>query len=157
MRFSKVAILAAAALLTVIAILTIGSFVTFSAFSVVNAAKSVPSSGNVKTTTPNIGVFSNSACTSNLAAIKWGTVTAGASITQTAYIKNTGTGKVTLSLAASNWSPTTASTYITVSWNQQGTQLSAGKSVAATIKLTASSTIAGLTNFTNIITISGTG
>jgi hypothetical protein len=102
-------------------------------------------------------VYSDSACTTNMTSINWGSIAAGGTATQTVYVKNTGTGTMTLSLTASNWSPSGASTYITISWNQQGTQLSAGGSVAATLTLTVSSSITGITSFSNTITISGTG
>jgi hypothetical protein len=104
----------------------------------------------------DIGVYSDSACTINLNSINWGSVAAGGSVTQIVYVKNTGTSTMTLSLAVSNWSPTTASTYITISWNQTETQLSAGQSVPAAITLTVSPSITGVTTFSNTIAISGT-
>jgi hypothetical protein len=114
------------------------------------------SSGTI-TTSPNIGVYSNSGCTVNMTTVDWGVVAAGATYAQTVYVKNTGTGVMTLNLATSGWSPAGASAYISVTWNQQGTQLAAGQSIAAVITLTASSNITGITNFSNTITISGTG
>ncbi len=152
-KASKLAIVALIAIAVTLA-LTITTFIP--TFSAINVSKNVSSSGTI-TTSPNIGVFSDSACTINMTSINWGSVAAGGSTTQTAYAKNTGTGTMTLSLAASNWSPTTANTYITVSWNQQGTQLLAGQSVAAIITLTVASAITGFTTFSNNIAITGTG
>jgi hypothetical protein len=114
------------------------------------------SSGKIMTSS-NIGVYSDSNCTINMNSINWGFVAAGGSVARIVYVKNTGTGTMTLSLAVSNWSPTTASTYIIVSWNQTGTQLSAGQSVPATITLNVSSSITGIKTFSNTIAISGTG
>jgi hypothetical protein len=102
-------------------------------------------------------VYFDSGCTINMNSINWGSVAAGSSVTQIVYVKNTGTGTITLSLAASDWSPSIAGIYITVSWNQQGTQLSARQSVPAMITLTVSSSITGVTTFSNAIAISGTG
>lgn len=129
---------------------------TASTAAVLNVNQNIPSLGTI-TTTPNIGVYSDSACTTNITTINWGSLTAGGSATQTVYVKNTGTGVMTLSLATNNWSPAGASSYMTISWNKSGTQLSAEQSVAATITLTVSSSINGITNFSNAITISGTG
>jgi hypothetical protein len=129
---------------------------TASTAAVLNVNQNIPSLGTI-TTTPNIGVYSDSACTTNITTINWGSITAGGSATQTVYVKNTGTGVMTLSLATNNWSPAGASSYMTISWNKSGTQLSAEQSVAATITLTVSSSINGITNFSNAITISGTG
>ena len=126
-----------------------------STLAVITVNQNLDASGTV-TTSPNISVYSNSACTNTLTAISWGSITAGGSTTQTIYIKNTGTGTLTLELSITNWSPAQANTYITVSWDKQGTQLSSGQSTPAAITITASSSITGITNFSNTISISGT-
>jgi hypothetical protein len=64
---------------------------------------------------------------------------------------------MSLNIATSSWSPAGAASYITVTWNREGTSLSAGQSTAATLTLTVSSGITGVTTFSNTITISGTG
>ena len=139
-----------------IIILTVFAFsLAASTLAAITVNQNIPSSGIV-TTTPNLSVYSNSACTSTLAAIPWGTMTAGDTVTNTIYVKNTGTGTLTLGLAISNWTPTEASTHITYSWDKQGTQLSAGQSTQATITITVSPTITGITNFSNTISITGT-
>jgi len=98
-----------------------------------------------------------STCTTNKTSITWASVAAGGSATQTVYVKNTGTAPMTLNLAVTNWTPTTASNYITITWNQQGTVLTAGQLIAATLTLNVSSSITGITSYSNTITISGTG
>jgi hypothetical protein len=139
-----------------IIVLTIFAFsLAASTLAVLTVNQNLGSSGTV-TTSPNIGVFSNSACTNSLTTIPWGTITAGGSTTQTIYVKNTGTGTLTLGLSTANWTPAEASTYITVSWDKQGTQLSAGQSTQATVTITVSSSISSITNFSNTISISGT-
>jgi hypothetical protein len=92
-----------------------------------------------------------------MASVNWGSISAGGVATQTVYVKNTGTGTITLSLTTSNWNPAGASTYIAISWNQQGTQLSTGQAVVATITLTVSPGITGISSFSDTMTISGTG
>jgi hypothetical protein len=139
-----------------IIVLTIFAFsLAASTLAVLTVNQNLGSSGTV-TTSPNIGVFSNSACTNSLTTIPWGTITAGGSTTQTIYVKNTGTGSLTLGLSTANWTPAQASTYITVSWDKQGTQLSTGQSTQATVTITVSSSISSITNFSNTISISGT-
>jgi hypothetical protein len=128
---------------------------TASTFAAINVSQNLTSIGTI-VTTPNIGVYSNSACTSNMTAIDWGSVAAGGNDTQVVYVKNTGTGSITLSLSANSWTPSGASSYITVTWNQAGTVLTAGQSVAATITLTVSASITGITTFSNTIMVSGT-
>jgi len=138
-------------------ILTVAAFALATlTLAAINVSQNVSSSGAIATS-PNIGVYSDSACTTNMTSVNWGTIAAGGTATQAVYVKDTGTGAMTLSLAVSSWSPSGASTYITISWNKQGAQLSAGGSVAATLTLTVSSSITGITSFSNTITISGTG
>ena len=128
-------------------------------YSAVSVSANLNSSGSISITTssPNIGVFSDGACTTAASSVNWGSLAAGGVAAQTVYVKNTGTGSMALSLATSNWNPSTASTYITVSWNQQGVLLSPGQSVAAIITLTVSPNITGISTFSDTMTISGTG
>lgn len=139
-----------------IIVLTIFAFsLAASTLAVLTVNQNIGSAGTV-TTSPNIGVYSNSACTNNMTTISWGSITAGGSTTQTIYVKNTGTGTLTLGLSATSWTPTQASSYITVSWDKQGAKLSAGQSTQATVTITVSSSIADITNFSNTISISAT-
>lgn len=102
-------------------------------------------------------VYSNSACTSSTVSLNWGSISPGGTATATVYVKNTGNSdSLTLSIQASNWNPTSASRYLTLSWNKQGTVLAAGQSTEATITLTVSSSITGITSFSVRISISGT-
>jgi len=92
-----------------------------------------------------------------LSSINWGTLTPGTPITQTIYVKNTGSGlSLALSMGTSSWTPAGANGPITLTWNQEGTRLQPGQSVAATLTLTVSSTIADVTNFSVQINITGT-
>ncbi|MGA2682391.1 MAG: hypothetical protein ABSF44_11410 [Candidatus Bathyarchaeia archaeon] len=122
----------------------------------VKVNQKMSSSGTIMTTS-NIGVYCDSRCTTNMTSISWGSLTPGDSVNQTVYVKDTGASVITLSLATSNWSPKGANTYITISWNQQGTQLSPGQLIPAILTLTVSSNIAGITSFSNSISMSGTG
>jgi hypothetical protein len=140
--------------LLVVVLTAVALTLSATTLAVLNVNQNLGSSGNI-TTSPNVGVYSDSACTTNMTSINWGSVAAGSSAQQTVYVKNTGTGTITLGLAASNWNPSTASTYITVSWDQQGTQLAPGHSVTAVITLTVSSSITGITTFSNTISITG--
>jgi hypothetical protein len=72
------------------------------------------------------------------------------------YVKNTGKTAITLSMAASGWSPSTAGTYLSATWDRQGTVLSAGQAVQATFTLTVSLSVTGFTDFSNILIVTGT-
>ena len=143
-------------LIMVIALVVVATTLTAYTLATLNINKNISSSGTISTS-PNIGVFSDSAHTINMTSINWGSVSAGGTATQVVYVQNTGTGTLTLTLTTSSWTPTGAGTYLVISWNQQGTQLTAGQSVAATITLTVSSSVTGVTSFSNSIAITGSG
>ena len=140
-----------------VALAVIALALTATTFAAITVTSNVSSTGTITTTSPNIGVFSDSACTNTKSAISWGSLAAGSSTTQTVYVKNTGNAAMTLSLSSNNWTPTGANTYITVSWDKQGQTLSAGQSTPAIITLAVSPSVTGITTFSNTITLSGTG
>jgi hypothetical protein len=137
-----------------IAIAVTGLFLTMITAGALVSSQTIPSGGTI--TAVNVGVYSNSACTTNCTSIDWGTLSPGGSTTKTIYVKNTGTIPVTLSMAPANWSPSNANNYLTVTWNRANYALAAGASVSATLTLTASSSAGSLTNFSFDVVITGT-
>jgi len=128
---------------------------TLTTFAAISTSQSVQLNGQV-TTSANLGVYSNSACTTPLSSINWGTLPVGGNITQTIYIKNTGVGlSLALNMGTSNWSPASADGPIILTWNQGGTRLQPGQSIAANLTLTVSPTITDVTNFNVQINITG--
>ena len=140
-------------LLTALAIAVAG--ITYAAITI---NQNIPSAGTI-TTSPNVGIYSNSQCTNSISTINWGSIGAGGNAQQTIYVEDTGDAPMTLSITVSNWSPTTASTYISLTWNGQGQQIQPGanNALAVTFTLNVSPNITGITTFSNSITISGTG
>jgi hypothetical protein len=132
----------------------IGLFLTMLTAGVLTSSQSVQSSGTI--TAVNVGVYSDSGCTQNLTSIDWGTLAPGNSTSRTIYIQNTGTIPVTLSMATSNWVPSNANTYLTLTWNRANYVLNPNTSVSATLTLTASSSAGAITTFSFNIIITGT-
>jgi hypothetical protein len=126
------------------------------AYAAVNVTTTITSSGTI-TSSMNIGLYENSACTVPLTNIDWGTLTPGTSVAKIVYIKNTqSTSALTLSMAPTNWNPTTANGPLSLAWNKQGVVLSQGQSTAATITLDVSSSTTSITSFSVQIAITGT-
>ena len=115
----------------------------------------IRTAGSIKAV--NVGVYSDSGCTTPLANIDWGVLEGGNTVTRTAYIKNSGNTAMTLSMSVGNWVPTSASSYIQLTWNYSGQTLNPGQSLAVTLTLTVSTSITGITSFSFDITIVGTG
>lgn len=103
-----------------------------------------------------LGVYSGSGCTTALSSVSWGTLDPGTTATATIYLKNEGNVPVTLSISASNWAPSSASSYFTLTWNRDSYVLAVGASVQAVLSLTVSSSISGITSFSFDITITAT-
>ncbi len=142
-------IITAAAIILAIAL-------SLNAFAAITTSQNVPSIGTV-TTSANLAVYSDSACTQPLSTINWGTLSPGGTTNQTIYVKNTSSGlSLTLSMTTNNWSSTNASGSISVTWNQQGIDLLPGQSAAATLTLIVSSSIVDVTGFSVNICIGGT-
>ncbi|PIU58935.1 hypothetical protein COS86_06905 [Candidatus Bathyarchaeota archaeon CG07_land_8_20_14_0_80_47_9] len=137
---------------TVVVIAVMGLMV--SALGALVATRTVSNSGSV--TAVGVGLYSDSACTTALSAISWGTLNPGDVKTYTIYVKNTGTVPVTLNMTVGNWNPTSASSYITLTWNQEKYVLPAGQVVTAVLTLSVSSSVSGVTSFSFDITITGT-
>jgi hypothetical protein len=122
--------------------------------STLQSNKTVSNTGSIKTA--GVGVYSDSACTTKVTSINWGTIEAGSNASATVYIRNEGDAAATLSKTTSNWSPSTASTYITLNWNYAGATLNANDVVQVKFTLVVSSSISGITSFSFDITITAT-
>jgi len=136
----------------VLAIAVMGLMV--SALGALVATRTISNSGSV--TAVGVGVYSDSGCTTALSAISWGTVNPGDVKTYTVYVKNTGNVPVKLNMTVSNWNPSSASSYITLTWNQEKSTLTATQVVSAVLTLSVSSSVSGVTSFSFDITITGT-
>jgi hypothetical protein len=141
-----------------LAITTVILMVSVSTLGLLTINQTISSQGTVTiVSTPNLAVFSDSQCTQSLSTIDWGSITPGTPVTKTIYVKNTGNVPLTLSMSASNWSPTAAANSMALSWNRQSSALAVGQSTSAVLTLTVNSDISGITTFSVNIVIAGTG
>ncbi|MCJ7559973.1 hypothetical protein MUO79_05065 [Candidatus Bathyarchaeota archaeon] len=132
--------------------MVVGSAVTL---AVLNVQRAIPSSGLVVAV--NVGVYSDSGCTQNLTSIDWGSVYPGGSVPKTIYVKNTGNAPITLSMTTTSWNPTIAAGQINVAWDKENTVLNAGQSTSATLTLSVSQNVSGVTSFSMNIIVLGSG
>jgi len=146
--------------LALIALAATGIILTFGTSALLSASQNVPVNGTVDATVEaiNVGVYTNSACTTNCTSISAGTLTPGTSKTYTVYVKNTGDIPVTLSMNTSGWNPLAANGPITLTWNRANYNLAAGASISATLTLTVSAQIStSITAFSFNVAVTGTG
>jgi hypothetical protein len=141
----------------VIGLAAIGIILTLITTGAILSTQQISSTGTVASTV-DVGVYTDSACTTNCTSISWGTLAPGATVTRTVYVKNLGTLPETLDMTTSGWNPANANGPITFTWNRASYVLNASQSVSATLTLAVSSSInSSITNFSFNIIISGTG
>ncbi|MEM4143340.1 MAG: hypothetical protein QW445_04275 [Candidatus Bathyarchaeia archaeon] len=140
---------------TILLIIITGIILTATTAGVLTVNKAIPATGTISTI--NLEAYSDAACSQPLTSIDWGTISPGATVTKTIYLKNTGNVPMTLSMTTNNWSPTNANGPITITWDRESATLPAGQSIAAVITLRVSSSISGITSFSVNIVITGTG
>lgn len=103
-----------------------------------------------------IGVYWDEDSTRQVTALEWGYLAPGSKKSFTIYISNEGAVPLTLSVSTSNWSPTQAANYMTLTWNYNSQILNAAATIPVTITLTVDSDITGVNNFNFDITAEGT-
>jgi hypothetical protein len=123
--------------------------------SAVQTSRTVSNAGAVKAI--GVGVFWNNECTDPLSSIDWGILEPGSSKNVTCYIRNEGNSVSTLSMYASNWSPSNASDYLTLSWDYGGQSINPDDVTQVTFTLSVDASIDGITSFSFDITIVGSG
>jgi hypothetical protein len=117
------------------------------------ATRTISNVGSLKAA--GVGVYWDSSCTSAVSSINWGVLDPGSTKQVKVYIKNEGNAPLKLSMVVSNWNPSSASRYITLTWNLEGYLLNSASVVSAVLTLSVSSSVSGITNFSFDITISG--
>ena len=135
---------------------TLGLSLVSQAFPATQTTKTLSSAGSIQIqTTADIGIYSDSGCTTPLTSLQWGTLQPGGSQTYDCWIKNEGNTPLTLSLQTSNWSPANAENYIGLSWDYNGAPISVGATVHVTLTLSVNAGITGITSFSFDVTIVG--
>lgn len=126
---------------------------TVSTLGLLSNGRTVQSRGAVKTV--NVGAYWNSGCTNATTELDWGMVSPGTVSNVSFYVRNEGNLLLKLGLSTQNWSPTSASSYISLSWNKEGKTLATGNVTLATLQLNVSESISGVSSFNFDIVISG--
>jgi len=113
----------------------------------------LPNLGTVKAM--GVGVYWDSGCSNSVTSVNWGTVEPGSTNDVTVYIRNEGNAAETLSSTAENWNPSTASAYMSLTWDYGGQVIDVGEVVQVTLSLSVSASVTGITSFSFDIVIVG--
>jgi hypothetical protein len=103
-----------------------------------------------------LGVYSDYGCTHAIASVNWGTLHSSVTTQVTVYIKNLYTVTMALTMHVESWNPSSAVTYISLTWNRENYDLSAGSVVEVTLTLSVASGLSGTVDFSADIVVTGT-
>ena len=124
------------------------------AWGIMSSTRTNQNLGSIRTV--NVGAYWDSACTNATTTIDWGTLSPGNVANVSFYLRNEGNTPMRLSLTTQNWSPASASSYMSVSWNREGQTLAGGNVILVTLTLNVSSSISSVTSFSFDTVITGT-
>ncbi|MEM2738679.1 MAG: dockerin type I domain-containing protein [Candidatus Bathyarchaeia archaeon] len=94
-----------------------------------------------------IGVYWDQNCTKSVASINWGVLSPGDSKTITLYIRNEEDVSLTITITATNWNPSNANKYLTLSCQQNNTCLKPQKTIEIQLTLQVSPNIRDIEGF----------
>ena len=120
-----------------------------------DASKTVSYADSVKGL--GVGIYWDQDCTNGTLSHDWGSIEPGSSQTVTLYIRNEGNSAVSLWMTTSNWTPSVASSYLTLSWTYSGRILRAYEVIPIELKMNVSPTVSGITDFGVDIVVTVTG
>lgn len=126
-----------------------------SVMALLTTQRTISGAGAIKAV--GVGVYWDSACTNETSSLDFGLLEAGGSKSFTLYLKNNGNSPLTLNMTSQNWSPSSASSYMSLTWNREGQQISPDQVIQFVITLSVSSSVTGISSFSFDIVITGTG
>jgi hypothetical protein len=130
------------------ATLALAVLVAVATFAVVEAVSNGNGFSNqAKLKAVDLGLYWDNACTNATDGVNWGSFSPGASSSVTLYVRNQGDSTVKLNLTTRNWNPANAYELITLTWNREGQELKPQMVTVATLSLSVSPNINGITNF----------
>jgi hypothetical protein len=104
-----------------------------------------------------VGIYWDQSCTNRTRSLTWGVIEPGSSSTVNVYVRNEGDSAFSLWMATSNWTPSVALGYMTLTWTYSGRILSTDEVIPIELNLNVSPAISGITDFSFDIVITAKG
>jgi hypothetical protein len=134
--------------------LLLSGFMLAQVMSAIQICSTISNVGTLKLSI-GVGVYWDASSANKITAIDWGSLEPGATKSYSVYIRNEGSYALTLSMSTTHWSPSTASNYLTLTWNYNGQTINAGEAVTVTLTLTVSESITDISGFSFYINLVG--
>ena len=123
----------------------VGSLIALYVQGLLTVQRQIPGKGRVVAV--NLQIYWDAGCTQIVSEIDWGQLRPGDTATKSVFAKNTGDVSINLSLSTGNWTPSTASSYISLSWNYTGALVQPNQTIPVKLLLTVSWSISGISEF----------
>ena len=94
-----------------------------------------------------VGIYWDRDCTNTTRSLSWGVINPNSNNNLTIFIRNERSSPLSLWLRTSNWTPSNASSYMTLSWNYSGQILKTNEAIPIKLSLTVNPTIIGISDF----------
>jgi hypothetical protein len=104
-----------------------------------------------------VGIYWDQGCTNKTLWIDWGSIEPGSNSSVIVYVRNEHDSAVSLRMATSNWTPSVALGYLTLTWTYSGKLLNANDVIPMGLNLNVSPNVSGITDFSFHIVITTTG
>jgi hypothetical protein len=143
------------AFIAIVTLMLLSGFMFIEVMSAVQTSLTIANSGTISTV--GVGAYYDSACTNRISSIDWGLIAPGGQKSVSVYIRNEGSTAITLAQSTSNWNPSTASSYLSLSWSYNGQTINPNASLQVTLTLNVSPSVNGVTGYSFDIIIAGSG
>jgi len=100
-----------------------------------------------KVTFRGVGVYWDANCSSRVDSLDWESVAPGSNVTKTVFIRNEGNEESDLFLNTTNWSPSNAADYITLTWDYNDYTLYPGQTREVMLTLSIALITEGIKDF----------
>lgn len=138
--------------LAVVVGLFVGAAVTY---AVMQWTRKIPTVATLKLM--GVGVYKDVNFTVPVSKIDWGILEPGEQKNFSAYIKNESNVPITLTMHTEDWSPLNASSFITLSWNYNGSKIPVDEYIPVTFILNVDPATTSIDSFSFTIVIVGSG
>jgi hypothetical protein len=142
--------------IAIVALILLSGFMLAQVMSAIQVSSTISNVGTLKLSV-GVGVYSDNRFTNKITTIDWGTLDPGTTKIFSVYIRNEGSSALTLSMSASNWNPSTASNYLTLTWSYTGQTVNSNGYVQVTFTLAVSESVTGISSFSFDINLVETG
>jgi hypothetical protein len=139
-----------------VALILLSAFMISQVISAIQLSSTISNVGTLKLSA-GMGLYWDSGFTNAVTALNWESMSPGTTKSYSIYIRNEGSLPLTLSMSTANWSPSSASNYLTLTWNYNGQTVNANDYVQVTFTLAVSSGVTGISSFSFDINLVGNG